>query len=69
MVVERLTTDVPLQREPRTGREAYVMLINSISADIAEKQKILAVMKNTDVKRKFISMWHEGIRNVNIYDL
>lgn len=69
MAVERLTTDVALQREPRTGQEAYVMLINSLSAEIAEKKKILAEIKDTDVKRKFISMWHEGIRNINIYDL
>ena len=69
MAVERLTTDVALQREPRTGREAYIMLINSLSAEIEAKKKILAEMKNTDVKRKFIRMWHEGIRNINIYDL
>lgn len=67
MVAERLTTDVPLQREPRTGQEAYVMLINSLSAEIEEKKKILAEMKNADVKRKFISTWHPGIKNVNIH--
>lgn len=67
MAVERLTTDVALQREPRTGREAYVMLINSLSAEIVEKKKILAEMKNADVKRKFISTWHSGIKNVNIH--
>lgn len=68
-MVERLTTDVPLQREPRTGREAYVMLIDSLSAEIEEKKKILAEMKNVDVKCKFISTWHKGVRNINIYDL
>ena len=59
-MVERLTTDVPLQREPRTGQEAYIMLIDSLSAEVEEK--ILAEMKNADVKRKFISMWHSGIK-------
>lgn len=64
---ERLTTDVSLQREPRTGREAYFMLINSLSAEIEEKKKILAEMKNTDVKRKFIGTWYPGIKNINIH--
>lgn len=66
-MAERLTTDIPLQREPRTGQEAYVMLIDSLSAEIAEKKKILAEMKNADVKRKFIGMWHPGIKTVNIH--
>lgn len=66
-MVERLTTDVPLQKEPRTGQEAYIMLIDSLSAEVEEKKKILAEMKNADVKRKFISMWHSGIKNVNIH--
>lgn len=68
-MVERLTTDVALQREPRTGREAYIMLINSLSAEVEEKKKILAEMKKADVRQKFVSMWHKGIRNINIYDL
>ncbi|MDE7021786.1 MAG: hypothetical protein K2P23_12940 [Lachnospiraceae bacterium] len=45
------------------------MLIDSLSAEIEEKKKILAEMKNVDVKCKFISMWHKGVRNINIYDL
>ena len=68
-MIERLTTDVALYREPKTGREAYIMLIDSLSAEIEEKKKILAEIKDADVKRKFLSMWHEGVRDINIYDL
>lgn len=67
--MEKLKTDVPLQREPRTGKEAYNMLIVSLTEEIEEKKKILSEMMNEDIKRKFIRQWHPGIRNVNVYEL
>ena len=53
-MVERLTTNVPLQREPRTGREAYVMLIDSLSVEIEEKKKILNEINISGRTKKII---------------
>ncbi len=69
MSVERIGADVCFRREPRTAKEAYDMLIISLSTEIKEKQIIIDELKDKDIKRKFFQVWKPGIRNINIHDI
>lgn len=66
-MIERLDVDVGLTEVPKSGREAYNMIIASLSAEIEEKTKILKEMSVEVVKQEFIRRWHPGIKNVNIH--
>lgn len=66
-MVERLNTDVGLTVVPRNGYEAYNMVIDSLSAEIAKKTEILKELLDEGVKRQFIKRWHPSIKNVNIH--
>ena len=39
MLVERISADITLKHKPRTGTQAYNMLIESLKAEIQEKQE------------------------------
>lgn len=42
MQVERISADITLKHKPSTGKQAYNMLIESLKAEIQEKQEILS---------------------------
>ncbi len=69
MQVERLSTDIKLKHRPRTGTQAYNMLIESLKAEIDEKKEILSQLTQKDIKQKFIENWNPTTRSVNIYDV
>ncbi len=69
MQVERLSADITLKHKPRTGTQAYNMLIQSLKAEIQEKQEILSQLAKSEVKQKFIDNWNPTTRSVNIYDM
>ena len=51
------------------ARQAYNMLIESLKAEIQEKQEILSHLSQDKVKQKFIENWNPTTRSVNIYDM
>ena len=51
------------------ARQAYNMLIESLKAEIQEKQEILSHLTQDKVKQKFIENWNPTTRSVNIYDM
>ena len=69
MQVERISADIALKHKPRTGTQAYNMLIESLKAEIQEKQEILSHLTQNKVKHKFIENWNPTTRSVNIYDM
>lgn len=69
MQIETLSADIYLTHKPRTGKQAYDMLIQSLEAEIHEKQDILSQLTTKHVKQKFIENWNPDTRNVNIYDM
>lgn len=69
MQIERLSADITLKRKPRTGTQAYNMLIQSLKAEIQEKQEILSQLTKSEIKQKFIDNWNPTTRSVNIYDM
>lgn len=69
MQIERLSADIHLKHRPRTGKQAYDMLIQSLKAEIQEKQDILSQLTTDHVKQKFIENWNPDTRSVNIYDM
>ena len=69
MQVERISADITLKYKPRTGTQAYNMLIESLKAEIQEKQEILSQLTKSEVKQKFIENWTPTTRSVNIYDM
>ena len=69
MQVERISADITLKHKPRTGTQAYNMLIESLKAEIQEKQEILSHLSQDKVKQKFIENWNPTTRSVNIYDM
>ncbi len=69
MQVERISADITLRHKPKTGKQAYNMLIESLKAEIQEKQEILTQLSQDKVKQKFIENWNPTTRSVNIYDM
>lgn len=69
MQIERISADITLKHKPRTGTQAYNMLIESLKAEIQEKQEILSHLSQDKVKQKFIENWNPTTRSVNIYDM
>lgn len=69
MQVERISADITLKYKPKTGKQAYTMLIESLKAEIEEKQEILSHLTQDKVKQKFIENWNPTTRSVNIYDM
>lgn len=69
MQVERISADITLKHKPRTGTQAYNMLIESLKAEIQEKQEILSHLSQDKIKQKFIENWNPTTRSVNIYDM
>lgn len=67
-MVSMLSVDVTLKRKPRNGKEAYVLLVESLETEIKEKQEILSELSSDDVKRKFISGWSAKTKGVTIRD-
>lgn len=66
MQVERISADITLKHKPRTGTQAYNMLIESLKAEIQEKQEILSHLSQDKIKQKFIENWNPTTRSVNI---
>ncbi len=69
MFVERLTADIPLPHKPRSGNQAYDMLVQTLRAEIQEKESILAILKAEKVREKFIENWNPNARSVDIYNI
>ena len=69
MFVERLTTDISLPHKPRTGNQAYDMLVQTLRSEIQEKESILAILKAEKVREEFIENWNPQTRSVNIYNI
>ena len=69
MFVERLTADISLPHKPRTGNQAYDMLVQMLRAEIQEKESILAILKAEKVREKFIEDWNPNTRSVDIYNI
>ena len=68
MQVEQLSANITLKHRPRTGKQAYDMLVESLKKDIGEKKEILSQLTQKEVKQKFIDNWNPATRSVNIYD-
>ena len=62
MQVERISADITLKHKPSTGKQAYNMLIESLKAEIQEKQEILSHLSQDKVKQKFIENWNPTTR-------
>ena len=45
MQVEQLSANITLKHRPRTGNQAYDMLVQTLRAEIQEKESILAILK------------------------
>ena len=69
MQVERISADITLKHKPSKGKQAYNMLIESLKAEIQEKQEILSHLSQDKIKQKFIENWNPTTRSVNIYDM
>ena len=69
MNVDIINADVRLRRNPRNGVEAHRILVESLMAEIKEKQTVLDELQDEDIKRKFIRQWIPDTRNINIYDV
>ena len=69
MFVECLTSDISLPHKPRTGKQAYDMLLRSLRDEIKEKQDILSELDSEDVKQRFIENWNPNTRSVSIYNI
>lgn len=69
MQIERISADIVLKHKPKSGTQAYNMLIQSLNAEINEKQEILSQLTKNEVKQKFIDSWNPTTRSVNIYDM
>ena len=69
MQVECISADIALKHKPNTGKQAYNMLIESLKAEIQEKQEILSHLTQDKVKQKFIENWTPTTKSVNIYDM
>ena len=54
MQVERISADITLKHKPRTGTQAYNMLIESLKAEIQEKQEILSHLSQDKVKQRCV---------------
>lgn len=69
MIVERLSSDISLPHKPKTGKQAYDMLLRSLRNEIEEKQNILSELDSEDVKQRFIENWNPQTRSVSIYNI
>ena len=69
MQIERISADIVLKHKPKSGTQAYNMLIQSLNAEINEKQEILSQLTKNEVKQKFIDSWNPTTRSVNIYEM
>ena len=69
MQIERISADITLKHKPKTGTQAYNMLIESLKAEIEGKQEILSHLSQDKVKQKSIENWNPSRRSVNIYDM
>ena len=67
--VSSMECNITLKHKPSTGKQAYNMLIESLKAEIQEKQEILSHLTQDKVKQKFIENWNPTTRSVNIYDM
>lgn len=65
-MTKRFSADVRLKHKPRTGKQAYNMLVRSLSEEIKEKQTILSELADENIKREFIANWNADTRSVNI---
>lgn len=63
-----LSANVKLKKNPKTGGEAYALLVESLETEIKEKQEILSELSSDDIKRKFISGWSAKTKAVTIRD-
>ena len=63
MQIERISADITLKHKPRTGTQAYNMLIESLKAEIQEKQEILSHLSQDKIKQKFIENWNPTTRS------
>lgn len=63
---KELSANVRLKHKPRTGNEAYSMLVQELKNEIREKQDILTELSDTDIKEKFIKDWCPATKIVRI---
>lgn len=66
--MSRLSADVKLKKKPKTGNEAYEILVDSLEKEIKEKQEILLELTSDEVKCKFIKSWNQKTKSVIIRD-
>lgn len=69
MQIEQLSANISLPHKPRTGNQAYNMLVQTLRAEIQEKESILAILKAEKVREKFIENWNPNTRSVDIYNI
>ena len=69
MQVEQLSANITLKHRLRTGNQAYDMLVQTLRAEIQEKESILAILKAEKVREEFIENWNPQTRSVNIYNI
>lgn len=67
-MVSKLSANVKLKKSPKSGGEAYALLVESLETEIKEKQEILSELSSDDVKRKFIIGWNAKTKAVTIRD-
>lgn len=69
MQVERISADITLKHKPKTGTQAYNMLIASPQSRDTRKTRDFISSLTDKVKQKFIENWNPTTRSVNIYDM
>lgn len=65
--MEMYTADVELRYKPKSGKEAYRMLVSSLAREITEKQIVLSELTDEEVKKYFIANYNENTKCVNIF--
>lgn len=64
---KELSANVRLKYHPKSGKQAYKLLLSALNAEIEEKQSILTELKDENVKQKFIKEWKPETKSVTIY--
>lgn len=67
MQTKNMSADVKLKCHPKSGKQAYKLLLSALNAEIEEKQSILTELKDENVKQKFIREWTPETKSVTIY--
>lgn len=66
MVIEKFEANINLDHQPKTGKEAYSMLVQSLINEIWEKMEILSALEQEEIKKWFIDIWDPSTKSIHI---